>query len=54
MATAIDVRGVSRRYGSTTALDDVSVAFEQDVIHGLLGRNGAGKTTLMSIITAQD
>ncbi|WP_150461705.1 ATP-binding cassette domain-containing protein [Nesterenkonia ebinurensis] len=51
--TAIQVRGLTRRYGSTTALDDVTVAFEKDVIHGLLGRNGAGKTTLMSIMTAQ-
>lgn len=53
-SVAIEVRGVSRRYKSTTALDNVSVSFEKDVIHGLLGRNGAGKTTLMSLITAQD
>lgn len=54
MGTAIDVRGVTRRYRSATALDQVSVSFEKDMIHGLLGRNGAGKTTLMSVITAQD
>ncbi|GAA3069308.1 MULTISPECIES: ABC transporter ATP-binding protein [Actinomycetes] len=54
MGTAIDVRGVTRRYRSTTALDQVSVSFEKDMIHGLLGRNGAGKTSLMSVITAQD
>lgn len=51
---AIEVRGVSRNYRGTTALDAVSVTFEKDMIHGLLGRNGAGKTTLMSLITAQD
>lgn len=54
MTAAIEVSEVTRRYRSTTALDDVSVEFEKDVIHGLLGRNGAGKTSLMSIITAQD
>ncbi|WP_120003562.1 ATP-binding cassette domain-containing protein [Nesterenkonia muleiensis] len=52
-STAIQVSGVSRRYRNTTALDEVTVSFAEDQIHGLLGRNGAGKTTLMSIITAQ-
>ncbi|NDK31446.1 ATP-binding cassette domain-containing protein [Nesterenkonia haasae] len=51
---AIEVTGMSRRYGRATALEDVSVSFAKDQIHGLLGRNGAGKTTLMSIIAAQD
>lgn len=54
MNAVIEVDGVTRRYRSTTALDAVSVRFEKDVIHGLLGRNGAGKTTLMSMITAQE
>lgn len=54
MTAAIDVSGVTRRYRNTTALDSISVEFEKDVIHGLLGRNGAGKTSLMTIITAQD
>lgn len=54
MSTAIEVKGLSRCYGSTTALDQVSLTFERDVIHGLLGRNGAGKTTMMSLISAQD
>ncbi|MGO1193425.1 MAG: ABC transporter ATP-binding protein [Nesterenkonia sp.] len=54
IGTAIQVRGVTRSYRSATALDDVTVSFEKDMIHGLLGRNGAGKTSLMSIITGQD
>lgn len=54
MRTAIEITGVSRRYRSVTALDNVSLSLKKDVIHGLLGRNGAGKTTLMSIATAQD
>ncbi|MGW6377228.1 ABC transporter ATP-binding protein [Rhodococcus sp. NPDC055112] len=58
--TAIDakpiasVRGVSKRFGDVTALDDISFTIEPDKIYGLLGRNGAGKTTLMQILTGQD
>lgn len=54
MSTAIELIRVSRRYRSATALQEISLRLEKDVIHGLLGRNGAGKTTLMSIATAQD
>lgn len=50
----IEVQGLTRRHKKVRALDNVSVSFEQNMIHGLLGRNGAGKTSLMSIITAQD
>ena len=52
--TVIDVHGLTKRYKDTLALDDVSVAFGENTIYGLLGRNGAGKTTLMSILTAQN
>lgn len=45
---------LSKRYGETRALDNVTLQIEQDRIYGLLGRNGAGKTTLMSMLTAQD
>ena len=54
MEAAIEVSGVSRHHRSTTALDNVSVRFQRDTIHGLLGRNGAGKTSLMSVMTAHD
>jgi ABC-2 type transport system ATP-binding protein len=49
-----EVRGVTKRYGSVTAVDDVSFQLEEHRVHGLLGRNGAGKTTLMSLLTGQD
>ncbi|GEB95568.1 ABC transporter ATP-binding protein [Microbacterium lacticum] len=52
--TVIEVQHLTKRYKETLALDDVSLAFEQNTIYGLLGRNGAGKTTLMSILTAQN
>lgn len=51
---AIEAQGVTRRYKDTVALDNVTLSFEKDRIHGLLGRNGAGKTTMMSVMTAQD
>lgn len=51
---AIEATGVTRRFKDTLALDNVTLNFATDQIHGLLGRNGAGKTTLMSVMTAQD
>ena len=41
---------LTKRFGKTTALDDVSLSFEYGKIHALLGRNGAGKTTLLKLI----
>lgn len=40
---------LTKRFGKTTALDDVTLSFEYGKIHALLGRNGAGKTTLLGI-----
>lgn len=47
----IEVKGVSKYYGKTCALKNVSVTFDENKIYGLLGRNGAGKTTLLKLIT---
>lgn len=54
MTDAIELTAVTRRFGSTAALDEVSLAIPEGSICGLLGRNGAGKTTLMSIVSGQD
>ncbi|WP_327147692.1 ABC transporter ATP-binding protein [Nocardia sp. NBC_01329] len=46
-------RGVTMRFGSVTALDDVTFDLRENTVYGLLGRNGAGKTTLMQVLTGQ-
>ncbi|MBM7367423.1 ABC transporter ATP-binding protein [Gordonia hydrophobica] len=53
-SAAISARGLTKRYGTTLALDDVTFDVPAHTICGLFGRNGAGKTTLMSILTAQN
>ena len=50
MNPAIDVAGVAKRYGQTTALKGVSLSIGRGEFFGLLGPNGAGKSTLISII----
>ncbi len=43
----VEVEGVSRRFGGTLALDDVSYHAGEAEVYGLIGANGAGKTTLI-------
>jgi simple sugar transport system ATP-binding protein len=45
----LELRGITKAFGSVTALDDVSFAVRRNTIHALLGENGAGKTTLMRV-----
>jgi ABC-2 type transport system ATP-binding protein len=43
----IEVSGLTRRFGTKTALDSVSMAMPRGAVYGLVGANGAGKTTLI-------
>lgn len=47
----IEVKGLTKRYGKKTAVDNISFRLEKDRIYGFLGPNGAGKSTTMNILT---
>jgi len=47
----LEIRGVSKRFDATQALDDVSLTLYPGRVHALLGENGAGKSTLIKIMT---
>ena|SRR5690625_240469 len=47
----IEARGITKRYGPNTVLDNVSVQIPRGGITALIGPNGAGKSTLLSIIS---
>jgi ABC-2 type transport system ATP-binding protein len=46
----IEVTELTRRFGSTTALESVSLSMPRGTVYGLVGANGAGKTTLIKHI----
>src|SRR6516164_1375781 len=50
----IEARGLTKRYGDTLAVDDLSFRVEPGKITGFLGPNGAGKTTTMRLILGLD
>jgi len=50
-APAVEVHGLSRRYGELLALDRLDLSIGAGELFGLLGSNGAGKTTTLKILT---
>jgi ABC-2 type transport system ATP-binding protein len=49
-APPLEVRGLTKRFGSTTAVDDLTFVVEPGRITGFLGPNGAGKTTTLRVL----
>ncbi|HEY2079793.1 MAG TPA: ATP-binding cassette domain-containing protein, partial [Streptosporangiaceae bacterium] len=50
----IEARGLTKRYGGTVAVDNLSFSVAPGKITGFLGPNGAGKTTTMRLILGLD
>lgn len=50
MDTVIDIAGLVKRFGHTTALDGLDLQVERGEVHGFLGPNGAGKSTTIRVL----
>ena len=51
MATLLEARGVTKRFGGLTALNAVDFELEEGRIASIIGPNGAGKTTFFNVFT---
>ncbi len=50
LTPAVELRGITKKFGAVTACDGVDLVLQRGKIHGILGENGAGKSTLMKIL----
>lgn len=48
----IEIKNLTKKFGNTTVLDNISLSVNKGEVLGLLGPNGAGKTTTMKILTS--
>ena len=51
MATFLELKNISKRFGGVQALTDVDLTLEAGEVHCLVGENGSGKSTLIKIIS---
>ena len=51
MERMLEIEGLTKRFGTLTAVDDVSFSVNRGEVLGFLGPNGAGKTTAMRMVT---
>ena len=47
---AVFIEGLTKRFGSTTVVDDLTLTVPRGIIFGFLGPNGAGKTTTIDLL----
>jgi len=50
MENIITINGITKTFKDNVVLDNVSISFERNKIHGIIGRNGSGKTVLIKTI----
>ena len=53
MSAVLEATGVTLRYGSVTAVDDVDISVEPGMLHGVIGPNGAGKSSFMDALSGR-
>jgi len=51
MSHALQIKGLTKRFGTFTAVDHISFSVDRGEVLGFLGPNGAGKTTAMRMVT---